>query len=245
MHRLRIATYNVHKCQGLDRRVSPSRIAVVLRELDADVIALQEVVSVAGHAPEMNQSQYLAEALSYHCAMGSNRVLRGGSYGNVVLSRFPLAQTCNYDLSVAGREQRGCLRADVMWNEAKPLHVFNVHLGTSFLERRQQGSRLVSPDCLETNIVGPRVVLGDFNEWTHGLASQLLSQHLVSPDLRQQHRFGRSYPGLLPFLHLDHIYHDPALQLSRMWLHRSRTAFLASDHMPLVADFACPATVPE
>ena len=80
-------------------------------------------------------------------------------------------------------------------------------------------------------------MLGDFNEWTHGLASRLLGEELESADLRQHLRTRRTYPGAFPLLHLDHIYYDRTLRLARLALHRSRTALVASDHLPLVADF--------
>src|SRR5688572_9265398 len=89
LRHLCIATYNVHKCQGLDRRVLPARIARVMREVDADVWALQEVLSLESSRPEMDQAKYLAQELDYELALGHVRPLRGGLYGNVVLSRFP------------------------------------------------------------------------------------------------------------------------------------------------------------
>lgn len=236
--RLRVVTYNIHKCQGLDGRVRPQRIVEVLRELDADVIGLQEVVRHSGSRPEDDQAHYLAEAMGMHLAMGSNRLHRGGPYGNLMLSRLPILHTYNHDLSVANREKRGALRTDVEWIPGHVLHVFNVHLGTAFLERRTQARLLTSDTCLrESALRGPRIVLGDFNEWTRGLASQLLSEHLQGPDLRPRLKAARSYPGVLPLLHLDHIYYDPALHADHVVLHRSRTALIASDHLPLVADF--------
>jgi len=171
-------------------------------------------------------------------ALGDVRAFSGGSFGNVVFSRFPLLETCKYDLSVRGREARGCMRVDIELGRG-PLHVFNVHLGTNFFERRYQGRRLIAPELLRHNgIAGPRLVLGDFNEWTRGLASRLLATHLESADLRHHLERSKTYPGLLPFMHLDHIYHDRELRLERLVLHRTRTALLASDHLPLYADFA-------
>jgi endonuclease/exonuclease/phosphatase family metal-dependent hydrolase len=118
------------------------------------------------------------------------------------------------------------------------VHVFNVHLGTAFLERRHQGRMLVGPEILcNPELHGPRLVLGDFNEWTYGLASRLLASHLQSVDIRYHLSRARTYPGALPLLHLDHVYFDPSLELERLMLHRSRTALIASDHLPLVADF--------
>ena len=235
----RIVTYNVHKCRGMDRRVRPERIAAVLRETCADVIALQEVLCVSGAARERDQARYIAEELGLDYRLGEHRRLDGGAYGNVILSRWPLREAHNYDITWRGRERRGCLRADVPVSDSStPLHVFNIHLGTAFIERRHQARQLVGEEILnDKNLSGARVVLGDFNEWTHGLASRLLAEHFRSADLRQHLRRARTYPGLLPLLHLDHIYYDPALELKSLALHRSRLALLASDHLPLVADF--------
>ena len=235
----RIATYNIHKCRGLDRRVLPRRIVEVLREVDADVIALQEVLSIEGREREADQARFIAEELSHFHRVGENRRLRGGSYGNVTLSRLPMKDDAhNYDLTWRKRERRGCLRTEVE-TKAGAIEVFNVHLGTAFLERRFQARRLI--EMLNENVEStekPRIVLGDFNEWTKGLASRLLASHLESADARTHLARGRTYPGVLPLVHLDHIYYDAdALELVRLSLHRSRRALIASDHLPLVADF--------
>ena len=247
MGTFRVVTYNVHKCQGLDRRVRPARIAAVLRELDADVIAMQEVVSVESDARrELHQARFIAEELGYHFCVGENRRHQGGAYGNVILTRLPIEEHCNYDITWRWQEPRGCLRADVRVGEGAVVHVFNAHLGTAFVERRHQGRKLVSDAVLRhPRLSGPRVLLGDFNEWTRGLASRLLAEELLSPDLSRHLRRRRTYPGPLPFLHLDHVYHDPALELERLTLHRSLTALVASDHLPLVADFRLKGLSPE
>lgn len=227
---IRIVTYNVHKCRGLDGRTTAMRIAEVLREIKPDIAALQEVMS--------HQVEIVARELALAFVMGENRKHRGYAYGNAVLSRFPIRESANYDLSVDGREERGCLRADLEWKGSSVLHVFNVHLGTSFLERRQQGRRLLAAELLTGHgIQRPRIVLGDFNEWTSGLATRLLRSHLESADIRSHLRRSRTYPGVLPFLHLDHIYYDPELKLERLTLLRTRKALVASDHLPLAAEF--------
>jgi endonuclease/exonuclease/phosphatase family metal-dependent hydrolase len=235
---IRIATYNVHKCRGMDGRVRPERVAGVLRELDADILALQEVLSIEGGAPEKNQARFLAEQLeNYSWHFGENRRLRGGAYGNVVLSRLPVRQERNYDLSCTGCERRGCLRVDVQLGGGV-LHVFNLHLGTGLVERREQARKLVSEEVLKvTDIAGPRLVVGDFNEWTRGLTSKLMAQHFQTIDFRQFLRRRRTYPGLLPLLHLDNLYFDEGLALETFAVHRSRSALVASDHLPLVAEF--------
>lgn len=235
-NRIRILTYNIHKCRGLDRRVHPARIVEVLREIDADVIALQEVLSTAGDAEE-DQAQYIATELGFHFRLGENRRLDGGAYGNLLLSRFPLRASQNHNITTQGCEQRGCLRADIDL-DTTTLHVFNVHLGTSFFERRQQARKLISSEILHhPGLHGTRVVLGDFNEWTRGRASHLLDRYFQSVDIRANLGRTRTYPGVFPLLHLDHIYFDPALKVRRLELHRSRVALIASDHLPLIADF--------
>ena len=234
---VRIVTYNVHKCKGLDRREHPARVAEVLRETAGDIIALQEVLSIEDSVPERDQARFLAEELGMHYHLGANRRLRGGAYGNVILSRLPLERAHNYDITWSGREPRGCLRADFKVGDSL-LHVFNIHLGTAFIERRHQGRKLVGEEILKNpELTGARVVLGDFNEWTRGLASQLLAAHLRSADIRHHLKRARTYPGVLPFLHLDHIYYDGAIELKSLALHKTRTALVASDHLPLVADF--------
>jgi endonuclease/exonuclease/phosphatase family metal-dependent hydrolase len=238
MQRIRVATYNVHKCRGLDGKVRPTRIADVLRSVDADIVGLQEVVSIDNDARELNQGRFLADELGMHLAMGENRKHLGGAYGNVVLSRYPLHSVCNFDISVPGRERRGCLRTDVVFDPNRVLHLFNVHLGTAFMERRHQGQRLLDEELLRSRqLTGPRVVVGDFNEWTRGLASQLLASEFQSADIRLHLRTRFTYPGVCPVLHLDHIYYDNSLVLDGVGLYRSRLALLASDHLPIYADF--------
>ena len=236
--RLRVATYNIHKCRGLDRRVSPERIVAVLREIEADVIALQEVVCVQGQEDQHDQAHFIARQLGMDFRLGENRQLAGAAYGNVVISRYPIAFARNHDISIAGREQRGCLRVDIDLHGRHLLHVYNVHLGTSFFERRHQARQLLTEDILiNGGHVGPRLLLGDFNEWTRGLASRLLAEHFDCADLRLHLGRTRTYPGILPVMHLDHIYFDDDLRLQGGVLHRSPTALIASDHLPIVADF--------
>jgi len=119
------------------------------------------------------------------------------------------------------------------------MHVFNVHLGTGFLERRQQARKLLSPDILHhEELRGPKIVAGDFNEWTRGLASRLMGSTFQSVDLKKLLRYRRTYPGVMPLLHLDHVYFDDRFQLQSFRLHRTREALIASDHLPIVADFS-------
>jgi endonuclease/exonuclease/phosphatase family metal-dependent hydrolase len=236
--RIRVATYNVHKCRGLDQKTSPSRIADVIRELDADVIAIQEILR--GSGPKNDQVEQVVAQLGdrYEAVFGENRTQRGSPYGNVTLSRIPVIFSENYDVTWRRRERRGCLRTDLQLAPGTVVHIFNIHLGTGFIERRHQARRLMSVDVLKrSDLSGPRIVVGDFNEWTKGLASRLMQDAFKAVELRAYMKYARTYPGVMPFLHLDHFYYDEHLQLESFKLHRSRKALAASDHLPLLAQF--------
>ncbi len=86
------------------------------------------------------------------------------------------------------------------------------------------------------DISGPRLVLGDFNEWVHGMVTRTLVSEFHLTDLRAHLARVRSYPALLPVLNLDHIYFDHHLRIEQAFFHRTRRSLIASDHLPLVAD---------
>ena len=230
---VRVATYNIHRCRGMDRRVMPQRIAGVLREIDADVIALQEVV---GAGPDgAGQAEEIGAALGMGWVMAPVRHLRKHLFGNVVMSRYPIVHHSQYELSWRTCEPRGCQRADLDLGDGRMLHVYNVHLGTAVLERRYQAPRLAS-FVHDRRVQGPKIILGDFNEWMRGLATRTLSSLFESIDLRSHLRRRRTYPGIFPVLHLDHIYYEGLVEVRGVELPRSRTALIASDHLPLVAN---------
>ena len=234
----RVVTYNIHKGRGMDRRNRIQRVAEILHGLKPDIVALQEVLSVEGEEPEAHQARFIAEALGFHFRIGETRRLRGGAYGNVTLSRFPVVFEKHYDLSHAGREARGCLRTDLQLEPDRLLHVYNLHLGTAFRERRVQARKLFEQKILkEGRRTGGSLILGDFNEWIPGLASRLLGTHFQRVRIKTRLSRSRTYPGVLPLLSLDQIYFEERLELVRAALTRNRKTLLASDHLPIVADF--------
>lgn len=193
-------------------------------------------------AHEHNQVHAIAEELGFDFRIGENRKLRGGAYGNAVLSRLPIVADHNHDLTCRRYEPRGCLEVTLKPQAGSsepetPLRIFNVHLGTGFFERRYQAHRLFEVIAGDSLASAPRVVLGDFNEWTRGLTTRLLSYHLNSAEPEQRLGRARTYPGVFPLLHLDHIYYNSFLKLDQISVHRSRLALAASDHLPIVADF--------
>jgi endonuclease/exonuclease/phosphatase family metal-dependent hydrolase len=233
-HTVRVATYNIHRGRGLDGRTRLERIAAVLATIDADIVALQEVVGASPLKP--GQAAELGAALGMGWVMAPTRHLRRTAlFGNVVLSRFPVRHHVQHDLTWQTCEPRNVQRVDLEVGGAHVLHLYNVHLGTALLERRQQAARLAGL-VHDKRVTGPKIVLGDFNEWARGLATDILAERLQSIDLRHHLRRKRTYPGFFPILHLDHIYFEGRVEVVKVTLPRDRLTLVASDHLPLVAD---------
>jgi endonuclease/exonuclease/phosphatase family metal-dependent hydrolase len=230
---LRVVTYNVHRCRGMDRRTKPARIAQVLAGIEADVIALQEVIGPGltgqGHAEE------LGALLGMGWVMAPARELRRHQFGNVVLSRFPIRDHSRFDLSWKTCEARNAQRVAVDLGHGRVLQVYNAHLGTALLERRYQAPRLAAW-VDEPRLRDPKILVGDFNEWGRGLVADVLAHRLESVDLFPFLKRRRTYPGFFPVLHLDHIYYSGPVEVRHVHLHRTRLTLVASDHLPLVAD---------
>jgi endonuclease/exonuclease/phosphatase family metal-dependent hydrolase len=232
---LAVASYNIHRGVGLDRRCDLDRLATVITEMAPDVIGLQEVVRENG-ADHLDQAAYLAAKLGMSLVMGETReLMAGGSYGNAVLTRLPVLASSRCDLSWRAREPRGCVRVDLGVN-GTAVHVFNCHFGLALRERRDQFRLLARFIKDSASLAGPRVLLGDFNEWHTGPITRGLKREFSSP----MRRMRRTHPSWFPLFALDRIYWDPELGSDGVHVHRSRLARVASDHLPIVARLKLP-----
>ena len=231
---IRVATYNIHKCVGTDRKYDPERIVRVLREVDADLIGLQEVLC---HKRD-HQAEFIADELGLEFILGKNREIKDADYGNVILSKYPISSSHNYDITISRYEPRGCLMVEIEVEEGKTMHFINVHMGTSYFERRKQVHKLLAENVLgNPEVLGKRMIVGDFNEWTKGITTRLFRSRFKSVEPKLHLGATRSFPSYMPLLHLDHIYFDVSFELLNANLHRSKIAVAASDHLPVVAEF--------
>jgi endonuclease/exonuclease/phosphatase family metal-dependent hydrolase len=227
---LRVATYNVHACVGTDRRHDPDRVASVVGELDADVVALQEFTYPASVAIESREPVELVTLDSYQCALGPTREIKTRCFGNALLTRHPIVDVHRIDLSMDRREPRGALAATVDVGGTH-VHLLATHLGLRVTERRFQVRQLLSYlDSVRHSVV---VVLGDFNDWLPGRSAVHVLDRRMGPS-----KSLRSFPSSRPILPLDRIWIQPAIALRRMFVHTSALARRASDHLPVVADIA-------
>jgi endonuclease/exonuclease/phosphatase family metal-dependent hydrolase len=231
-------SWNIHGMRGRDGRSDPERVALVIEEARADVAGLQEVGALGGPGALLDPAGTLARLTGLAQAYGLTELRGGYPYGNCILSRYPITATRSYDLSVKGREKRGCLRADVDLGSSS-LHVFNCHLGLDWRERRRQAAQLLSADILrDAALAYPLVLVGDFNAWSSRSAvprwirRQLADASVLAGTTRA------TFPSVFPLLRLDRAYVGPAVRVLACTVHDSALARLASDHLPLLVDVA-------
>jgi len=215
MPTLHIATYNIHKgLSQFNRRVVLHELRERLRELNADIVFLQEVqgehkLHGLYHLdyPAMPQHEFIAEEIWPHLAYGKNSVYAAGHHGNAILSRFPIVQSLNNDISAHRFESRGLLHAVITVPSGVAVHCLCAHFGLFAKGRRAQTRALI--DYVRNTIPdnAPLILAGDFNDWRNHLGHTLDSE-LGLRDAFQLHRgkIARSFPAAWPMLRLDRIY---------------------------------------
>jgi endonuclease/exonuclease/phosphatase family metal-dependent hydrolase len=244
--RLRVVSYNIHRAIGVDRRFRPERVIRILSGYDADLVLLQEVDEGVPRSRELNLGRELAEALGYpHVAIGHNVALRKGRYGNATLSRHPILRERNIDLTVGFRKRRGCQHTRVLVSgpggRRRRIEVFNLHLGLSARERKQQVSILSrSRELAALPSEVPCLVGGDFNDWRMLLEPAFREELLFRSATERPHLLTgaiRTFPSFFPQGALDRIYYRGRLRLQGARRCRLALSRVASDHLPVIADF--------
>lgn len=222
---LTLATYNIHAGIGADGRFHPERIARVLRELDADVVALQEVEH--HKVDQLDLLDYLAEETGLAAIAGPTLQRGARHYGNALLTKLPVLSVSRIDMSWPGREPRGAL--DVLLDcNGRQLHVVATHLGLKPNERRHQVRQLLT--LFSADSVKTAVLMGDLNEW-----------FLWGRILRWLHGYFHrtpsyaTFPARWPLFALDRLWVRPHRNLLQLAVHHSALARCASDHLPLKA----------
>lgn len=244
--RLKVLSYNIHRAIGVDRRFRPERIVDILAHHDADLVLLQEVDDGVPRSRGMNLGRELARALGYpHLALGHNVQLRRGMYGNATMSRYPIVRESNIDLTIQTRKRRGCLHTSIQ-AEARTgysylVDVFNTHLGLSAQERVRQVGRLVrSSEFAALGHHRTCLVGGDFNDW-RSLLEPIFTEILEFKSATDR-KYGsekaiRTYPSFSPTGALDRIYYRGGLRLTASRSCRMNASRVASDHLPVIAEF--------
>jgi endonuclease/exonuclease/phosphatase family metal-dependent hydrolase len=242
---VRVTTYNIHKgFSQFNRRMVIHELREGLRELDSDVVFLQEVQGMhLGHAeshedwPDAPQHEFLAEDVWDSTAYGRNVAYDHGHHGNAILSRYPIVGAHNQDVTHLRFERRGLLHCALeVPRLASPLHCVCVHLSLFGRSRRRQMASLA--DRLEELVPGdaPLIIAGDFNDWRNR-AHNLLAERLDLTEVFGGISGGgppRSFPSGLPLFRLDRIY-VRGFHVERSEVHHGWPWSKISDHAALSA----------
>jgi len=239
--RLRVATYNVHGCRGMDARRSEQRIAEVIATLDVDVIGLQELDLNRRRSAGVDQAALIADQLGWHRFFHPALRVADEHYGDAILSRYPMRLQKAQELpSVTTRicpESRAAIWVEIE-TPVGAVQVINTHLGLGRRERFMQAQLLVGPEWLGSATTSdPLVLLGDFNSLPSSPAFQLIARQLrdvrtlVSPTPSL-----KTFPTRLPLLAVDHILVNNSFGVNSVRVVRNAATKIASDHFPLVAD---------
>jgi endonuclease/exonuclease/phosphatase family metal-dependent hydrolase len=219
-----VATWNIHSSIGTDGRLAPERIGQVIKEMNADIVGLQEVPLGGEDWPDV--LGILRGATGFHGVEGPTHCNPRRRYGNAVLSRYPIIASRSIDLSFGRCEPRGALDADINCH-GHPLRIIVTHLGLRPGERRAQIKTLL--EVFGTNQM-PMILMGDINEWlTWGRPLRMLERHFEAVPAPA------TFPSRYPVFALDRIWISPRHRLVHVKVHITDLSRLASDHLPLIA----------
>jgi len=234
----RLITYNIHKgIGGVDRRYDLDRVAQVISACKADIVFLQEVDDNAGRTNHHRQVDMLASTLQFpHTAFQLNVSKKEGGYGNAILSRYPLSDAHDIDLTIPLKKKRRALVAQCQV-ENHPVTLCNVHLGLWSIERRIQLKKLIQSGRLPAGDTSRAVVAGDFNDVYGRLGNKTLKPHGYATKGRT-----RTFPAWMPMMPLDRIYCH-GLKIESITKFNTGAAKHASDHLPLLGTISLDAEV--
>lgn len=245
-NRLNVLTYNIHKgFSPGNRRFVLHQIRSALLAVNADVLFLQEMQGAhQGHErhinnwPDCAQSEFLAQGTWNYYAYAQNATYRIGHHGNAILSKFPLMDWENINVSPFRGASRSLLHGIIQTPGcATPVHIICIHFGLLGMERQRQIAALCARIDSHVPRDAPLVIAGDFNDW-RGQAERLFSKPLDLQEAYQKlhGQCARTFPVWFPMLAMDRIYYRGLQPIScerllhAPWLH-------LSDHVPLVATF--------
>jgi endonuclease/exonuclease/phosphatase family metal-dependent hydrolase len=238
---LRVMTYNVHSCIGMDGKLAPERIARVIARYAPDVVALQELDVGRARTEGMDQAHLIARYLEmdfhFHPAMH----IEEESYGDAILTHLPMRLVKAGTLpGLSGKprlEPRGALWVAIEMNGIE-YQVLNSHLGLLPRERRVQAEALLGPDWLgHPDCRGPVVLCGDFNALPSSPVCRQLRTRLHDAQIElESHKPRRTFFGRFPTARIDHVFVDPAIDVLDIEVPDTELARVASDHLPLIVE---------
>ena len=239
---MRLVTYNVHRCVGVDKRLDVERIAGVIAELEPDIVCLQELDVGRARTGGVDQAQAIADRLSMAVRFHAAMTVEAEEYGDAILTRHPerlvRAGALPTIRGVPGLEPRGALWVRVTI-EGVDINVLTTHLGLVPHEQRLQAAALVGKDWLgHPDCKGPTILAGDFNATSITRPYQTLARNHA--DCQRQLGLKptlKTFPSGFPAIRIDHVFVSPEIRVTGVRAPFSPLSRMASDHLPLVVDF--------
>ncbi len=225
MDNLRLASWNIRKCVGLDRRRDPARVARVLAGLDADVVALQEADRRLGRRPAALPNFLIEQETNLRPIDAGGHGSSLGWHGNAILLGGGVTFVERHSLHLPGLEPRGALVADLERGNTI-FRVVAVHLG--ILRRYRQRQLATIRTHLDTLSPLPTVIMGDFNEWSEIRGFEVLHDYEV-------HSPGRTFHASRPVAALDRIAVNSGISVKSVSVVENSLTRVASDHLPISA----------
>ena len=241
--KLRLMTYNVHRCVGTDRALDVERVAEVIAAENPDVVALQELDVLRRRTKSVDQAHRLAELLKmkshFHPAMAVEEEL----YGDAILTALPerLIKSAGLPLykRIPGLEPRGALWVEVMVGDT-PVQIINTHLGLVPQEQKRQAAALIGEKWMASDAwTAPGVLLGDFNASPYSATYRMLKAAMrdaQTPSGGWSKPATSTFPSSFPFMRIDHVFLTKGLETVGVRSPYDSRARVASDHLPLVVD---------
>jgi endonuclease/exonuclease/phosphatase family metal-dependent hydrolase len=239
---IRILTYNVHSCVGVDRRLDVDRIATVIAAESPDIVALQEVDVGRARTGGVDQARAIASLLGMRRRFHAAVTVGAELYGVAILTAWPerliKAAALPGHPFLTGLEPRGALWVTIDVAGA-PLQVLTTHLGLAPREQRLQARALAGPEWLGgPDRHGPLILLGDLNAGGQSATCRPLLNRLNDATRRPGGARGvATFPSVLPFRQIDHIFVNAAVTVLGAYAPATPLTRRASDHLPLVMDF--------
>ncbi|MEN6324784.1 MAG: endonuclease/exonuclease/phosphatase family protein [Syntrophomonas sp.] len=228
MQTIRIASYNIQHGKGMDGVLNLNRTSQVLSQIDADLICLQEVDMFRMPTHLVRQAERLAIDLGMQWIYGPVRSYPIGSYGNAILSRYPIKERANY-LLPDPIDPRRCLQAEIIL-DGKPLALFTTHLGLKQPVRLEQVQDIILP--LVLSVPGPAILAGDFNATVNRPETNLLAEYLTDTFCKNSGTLINTFPSINPAARIDYIFINECCMTANYFIMDST----ASDHLPIIAE---------
>lgn len=233
---MRILTYNVHSCRGMDGELKPERIAEVIASTKADVVCLQELDAHRRRSGHVHQAGLLARLLTMEFEFHPAIRLAVEEYGDAILSRHPLKLIRAGELPQPSRylEPRGALWVEIQADGFR-WQLINTHLGLTRFERRQQAIEL-SNWIKEAFAKPPAIFCGDLNSRRGSHVHRLLGAGLHEVQRAAPTRPKKTFSTRFPWICLDYVYASPDVTIASAEVVDTPLSRVASDHFPLLAE---------